>query len=217
MCTWLHARTKLGLFLDLQELAPTFTISQHRKSQELLYLSMAVNLELQTVVNFDLKFCRMLLRSCKCMCHECKCFNVSVPFLPSMFPQRTAVMTKRVTVEVCILVIVFDLCKSIIQWCTGVTCRYQVRVFIHKKWTHFHFHTKTYRTCSTPTRKSRRFIWLPTFLGCFFPPSIPVEFSAGVHDLISNSVAYKQGHTHKSYLTELKFFVRVAMQHCIMV
>lgn len=85
------------------------------------------------------------------------------------------------------------------------------------RWSLHSCHCVWSRTCSTPTRKSRRFIWLPTFLGCFFPPSIPVEFSAGVHDLISNSVAYKQGHTHKSYLTELKFFVRVAMQHCIMV
>lgn len=85
------------------------------------------------VLNFDLIFCRMLLRSCKCVCHECKCINVSVPFLPSMFPQRIAVMTRRVTVEVCILVFVLDLCKSIIQLCTGVTCRYQVRVFIQKK------------------------------------------------------------------------------------
>lgn len=140
MCTWHYARTKLGLFLDLQELAPTVTITeslrrtrQHRKSQELLYLSVAVNLNLQTVLNFVLKFCRMLLRSCKCVCHEIKCFNVSVSVLPSMLPQRTAVTTRRVTVEVCIFVFVFDLCKSIRQLCTGVTCRYQVHVFIHKK------------------------------------------------------------------------------------
>lgn len=42
-------------------------------------------------------------------------------------------MTRRVTVAVCILVFVFGRHKIIRQLCTGVICRYQVQVFIHKK------------------------------------------------------------------------------------
>lgn len=118
-----------------------------------------------------------------------------------MLPKRTAAMTRRVTVAVCILVFVFGRHKFIRQLCTGVMCRYQVQVFIHKKRRKnvtFTFKPRLPVLAPPLSCKCISFTYHSHILYCFFLPSIPVELSAGVNDLIIYFAAHKQPDTHES-------------------
>jgi len=85
-------------------------------------------------------------------------------------------MTRRATVEVCILVFDFDLCMSIRKLCTGVTCRYQVHIYTPKNELTFTF-TLRLTAPAPPLLVNPAVLFgftIPTFLGCLSPLSIPV-------------------------------------------
>ncbi len=119
-------------------------------------------------------------------------------FLTFSVAQRTAAMTRRVTVAVCILVLCLvatrssDNCAQV--WYAGIRCRY---LYTKNEQT-FTFKPRLTVLAPPLSCKCISFTYHSHILYRFFLPSIPVELSAGVHDLIIYFSAHKQADTHES-------------------